>query len=111
MIPGMNPRQMAQAMKKLGIKTQDIDADLVIIKTATTEIIIQNPQVQKMDMMGQETYQIVGKAVERPLETFEVSPEDIKLVMEQAKVTEDMAKDVLQKFKGDIAAAIMELKK
>ena len=55
MIPGMNPRDMQRAMKRLGIKQEEIDAREVIIRTSDKEIIIQNPQVSKVNMMGQET--------------------------------------------------------
>ena len=52
MIPGMNPRQMQQAMKKMGIKQEEIDALAVIIRTRDKDIILRNPSVQKINMMG-----------------------------------------------------------
>ena len=45
MIPGMNPKDVQRAMKKLGIKQEEIEANEVIIKTNDKEIVIQNPQV------------------------------------------------------------------
>jgi nascent polypeptide-associated complex subunit alpha len=86
MIPGMNPR----AMK---------------------EIVISNPQVAKVNMMGQQTYQIVGEAEERSMQKEPgISEEDIKTVMEQTGVDEEKAKQAIEKNQGDLAAAIMELK-
>ena len=104
----MNPRAMKQAMKKLGMQQQDIEASEVIIKTADKEIICSHPQVSKINMMGQETWQITGEAQERSRELF--SEEDIKTVMEQTGVSEDKAKEALTETSGDLAEAILRLK-
>ena len=64
MIPGINPRDMQKAMKRLGIKQEEIDAELVIIKTADKDFVIKNPHVSKVNMMGQETFQITGDITE-----------------------------------------------
>ncbi len=110
MFPGIDPRQMHRMMKQLGVKQDDIDATLVIIKTKTTEIVFSQPQVSKVNMMGQETYQISGHAEERELsKTPELSEDDIKTVAEQANVSMKTAKDMLVKNQGDIAASILEL--
>ena len=111
MIPGMNPREMQKAMKRLGIKQEEIDAQEVTIKTADKEIIIHNPQVSKVNMMGQETYQIIGEAEERALSSEpEINEEDIKAVMEQSGVSEEKAKAAIESNNGDLAKAIIELK-
>ncbi|MBW2978411.1 nascent polypeptide-associated complex protein [Candidatus Woesearchaeota archaeon] len=110
MFPGMNPRKMQQMMKKMGIAQQEVEATEVIIKCADKEIIITNPQVSKVNMMGQQTYQVVGEEHERELSAApEISEDDIKTVMEQAKVDEEKAKEALEKASGDIAKAIMDL--
>ncbi len=110
MMPGMNPRMMKQAMKKMGIKQTEIDATEVIIRCHDKEIVIPEPQVSKVNMMGQETYQIVGDAVERSIDTTpEIDEEDISTVMEQAEVTREIALDALEANNGDLAAAIMHL--
>ena len=70
MIPGMNPRKAAQMMKKMGIKQVDIEATQVIIKTADKDLIINNPSVQKVNMMGQETFQIAGELEEQAIFVF-----------------------------------------
>ena len=107
MIPGMNPRDMKKAMKRMGIKQQEIDASEVIIKTADKDIVISNPQVSKVNMMGQEMFQIIGQVTERSAEKF--SDADVKTVSEQAGVDEETAKSALENADGDLAKAIMEL--
>jgi len=101
---------MKQAMKKMGIAQQEIDATEVIIRTADKEIVITEPEVSKINMMGQQTYQIVGNEHEREIDsTPDINEEDIKTVSEQAGVSMDEAKEALLKSKGDIAQAIMDI--
>ena len=111
MIPGINPRMMKQAMKRMGIQQQEIeDAQEVIIKTSSKEIVISNPSVSKVNMGGQETWQIVGDAEEREIDAEpEINEEDVKTVVEQTGVSEEKAREVIEKNKGDLAAAVMEL--
>ena len=108
MFPGINPKQMKMAMKKMGMKQEEIDAKEVIIICNDKKIVIQNPQVSKIEAMGQETFQIVGDIEEQPLESF--SQDDVKIVMEQANCSEEEAKKVLEET-NDIAEAILKLKK
>ena len=58
MIPGLNSREMLKAMKKLGIKQEDIDALEVIIRCSDKDIIVRNPEVLKVNMTGKETFQV-----------------------------------------------------
>tara|TARA_Y100000310_G_C20669467_1_gene809428 strand:+ start:2241 stop:2579 length:339 start_codon:yes stop_codon:yes gene_type:complete len=110
MIPGMNPRKVQQMMKKMGIAQQDIDATQVIIKTAEKEMVINNPQVAKVNMMGQETYQVVGEVEERSIDTTpEINEDDIKTVMDQAKVSQEDAEKAITEADGDLAQAILSL--
>ena len=107
----MNSRKAQALMKKMGIQQQELDATEVIIKTADKEIVINNPQVSKVNMMGQETFQIVGQIEERALSTEpEINEDDVKTVMEQANVDEEKARETIKKNKGDLAASILELK-
>ena len=102
---------MQQMMRKMGIQQVEIDATEVIIKTPDKEIVISNPQVSKVNMMGQETFQVVGNVSERALSSEpEISEDDIKTVAEQAGVSEQKAKEAILKHKGDLASAILELK-
>lgn len=107
MFPGLNPKDLQKAMKKMGIKQEEIDATEVIIKTPSKDLIIKNPKIVKVNMMGQESLQVTGD-----IEEFSgISEDDIKTVAEQANVSKEKAKEALEKHKGDLAAAILELKK
>ena len=111
MIPGIDPKMMKQAMKRMGIKQQDIDAKQVIIRTSTKNIIINNPAVAKVNMMGQESFQISGEVSEESLSSEpDISEEDIKTVAEQTGKTEEEAEKAIKEAKGDLAAAILSLK-
>ena len=108
----MNPRQMQQAMKKMGIKQIEIPATEVIIKTKDKELVIINPQVSKVNMMGQETFQVVGEVHEREQSTTpDISEEDVQTVVEQTGCSEEEAKTTLEENEGDLAEAIIKLKK
>ncbi|MBU1199461.1 MAG: nascent polypeptide-associated complex protein [Nanoarchaeota archaeon] len=112
MIPGMNPRQMKQAMKRMGIQQEDLDAKEVIIRLEDKEIVISNPNVSKVNMMGQDTYQIVGEESIRELDaTPDINEDDIQTVVEQTGASEEDAKAAIEECKGDLAEAIMKLKK
>jgi len=115
MFPGINPRKMQQMMRQMGIQQQEINATEVIIKTANKELVITHPSVAKVNMMGQETFQISGEITERELSTVSSAPdlseEDVKTVMEQTGADQKPAKKALQEADGDLAQAILNLKK
>ena len=128
MFPGIDPKMTKQAMKKMGIKEENLDASKVIIKLSNRELVFDAPQVSKINMMGQETYQIIGEPIERELsesdentnntETAEaddtmpeINDDDIKTVMKQADCSEETARSMLEETKGDIAEAIVKIKK
>ena len=95
---GMNPAKMKQMMKQMGIDVKELkDVEEVIIKTADSNIIIENANVSIMTVQGSETYQIVGDAKEVP-KSLEIPVEDIKLVMEQTGVSEEEARKALKNF-------------
>lgn len=112
MMPGgMNPRNMKKIMKRMGIKSDDIAAEQVIIRCVDREIVIDEPSVVKTTVQGQEMFQIQGKVRENESEAApDISQEDVELVMAQANVGEEKAIKALEKSKGDIAEAILELK-
>lgn len=101
---------MQQAMKKMGIKQEEIDAIEVIIRTPDKDLVITEPSVSKVNMMGNESFQISGNVQEREREA-EISEEDIKTVMEQANVGKEEAEKAIKEADGDLAKAIMELAK
>ena len=100
----MNPRDMQRAMKKLGIKQEEIEANEVIIRSNDKEIVISSPQVSKVNMMGQETFQITGEAEEREISSEpEISEDDIKTVMQQTGATEEKAREAIESNENDLA--------
>lgn len=112
MLPGMNIKNMAKAMKRMGIQQTELDVKEVIMKLEDKELIFSNPHVSQVNMMGQKTYQITGEPEERSPDTKpEISEDDIKTVMEQTGKTATEAKEAIEKHKGDLASAIMELTK
>ncbi|MCJ2513345.1 MAG: nascent polypeptide-associated complex protein [Candidatus Thermoplasmatota archaeon] len=110
MMPGrINPRQMNQMMKRLGINVKEIEnVEKVIIQTGDKEYVFENAEVTIMDAQGQKTYQITGnpKIIDRK---EEIKEEDIKLVIEQTGKSEEEAIKALEETNGDIAEAIMKL--
>ena len=112
MMPGnMNPRQLNQMMRRFGINVKEIEnVKKVTIQTDTKEYVFENPDVTMMDAQGQTTYQVIGKP--RIMERKdEIPQDDVKLVMEQTGKSEKEAKKALEETKGDIAEAILKLKK
>lgn len=100
----MDPAKMQAMMKKMGIKTENIEASEVIIKSSSGDIKIKNPTVTQIDVQGQKTFQIVGEVAESCAE------EDVKLIMEQTGAARAEAEKVLAET-GDLATAILKLKK
>jgi nascent polypeptide-associated complex subunit alpha len=107
MMPGINPKQMKKMMQKMGIKQEEIDALEVIIKTSEKNLVIKNPNILKINMNGQDSLQITGDITEES----NISEEDISTVSEQANVSKEKAKEALEKYDGDLAETILELKK
>ena len=109
MIPGLNPRDVEKAMKRMGIKQEPLDATEVIIKCVDKDLVIRDPQVMKVNMMGQETLQITGTLEELSRQSY--TDADVKTVIEQAHVSAAEAKKALELFHGDLAAAILSFQK
>lgn len=110
MFPGMNPRKVQQMMKQMGVQQVDIPATEVIIRSEGKDIIIRNPSVAKVNMMGQETYQISGEAHEQEHSTTpDISEEDVKTVMDQTGKSQEEARKAIEDAEGDLAGAIMNL--
>jgi len=107
MFPKINPKQMQKMMQQMGMRQEEIEADEVIIKRSGSQLVFKNPQVSKISMGGQDTYQVVGDFEEKIL----LSKNDIQTVMEQTGVSEKEAKKSLEDADGDLAEAIVSLKK
>jgi len=109
-MPGnINPRQMNQMMRRLGISVKNIDnVEKIIIQTDTKEYVFKDAEVTVMDAKGQKTYQIIGNPIIRD-RSDDTLKEDIKLVMDQTGKSEEEAKKALEESNGDIAEAILKL--
>ncbi len=105
MFPNVNPRQMKKMMQQMGMKTEELDAQEVVIKLQDRNIVIENPSVTLVEVQNQKTYQISGE--EKVVQ--EIPSEDIKMVAEQANVNEEEAKKALEGNGGDLAEAILSL--
>ena len=105
----LNPKQVEKMMRRMGIQSQEIQAEEVIIKTPEKDIVISNPQVSKVNMMGQETFQIIGEISEK--EKSKITEQDIEMVMNQAGVSREEAQEALEATQGDLAESILRLKK
>jgi len=115
---GVNPRQMQQAMKKMGIKQTNINnAKEVVIRTADKEIVLTNVEVVCVDMQGSRSYQISGDEEIRelgstagPVSAAATFPaEDIELVMSQSGCDRERAIKALEDAKGQPAEAILKI--
>ncbi|MCL1984446.1 MAG: nascent polypeptide-associated complex protein [Methanomassiliicoccaceae archaeon] len=112
----MNPRQMKQAMKKMGIRNTELkDVSEVIIRMPNEELVFKYPEVSLMEVQGTKTYQITGEPESRPLgavdeESGEVIPaEDIELVMSQTGCSKEDAVNALRECNGQPAEAIIKI--
>lgn len=104
-IGGMDPKQMGKLMQQMGIKSEEVSANRVVIERDGVNLIIEQPQITKISMKGESTYQIAGQIKEEAA----ISDEDVKMVVEQAKCSTEEAKKALEAANGDIAEAIVKL--
>jgi nascent polypeptide-associated complex subunit alpha len=112
MIPGgMNPKNMKKLMKKMGIKSEEIDAVQVIISCVDKQIIIDEPSVIRTLVQGQEMFQVQGTVrQEESDDQVQISQDDVELVAAQSGVGHERALQALEAAGGDIAQAIIDLK-
>lgn len=105
MFGGIDPGKMKAMMKQMGIKQEEIEALRVIIEKEDGKIIIENPNVQKVTMQGQDSWQITGEVREES----GISEQDIGMVAEKTGKSLEEAKNALEESDGDIAEAILNL--
>ncbi len=123
---GLSPKQIARMMKKMGIEQNDLEGVTeVVIRFKEKEWLISNPQVGIIKQAGSESYQVSGSKIERSLTAsgepvvveeelpteIEIPMEDAALVAGQAGVDIETAKEALRETEGDLAAAILKLKR
>lgn len=111
MIPGMNPKQMQKMMKQMGMKQIDLDvAHIEMVLADGSKLVFENPEVAKVNMMGQDTYQITGSPNEVEADSMpDISDEDLETIIAQTGCSLEEAQNALVKTKGDLAEAIMNL--
>lgn len=106
---GMNPKKLQGMMKQLGIEMEEIeDAEQVIIKSASGDIVIDEPSVTIMRAQGVDTYQITG-SVTKLAKELEIPEYDVDLVAEQTGADKEKVREVLKEVNGDLAEAILKL--
>ena len=108
MFPGLNPKKIQQVMKQMGIAQEEIPANRVIIEQEDKNIIINNPSVMKINMQGQENFQISGDVSEEEAEE-DTTQEDIQTIIEKTGCNEEEAKKALKDSNGDLTEAIINL--
>ncbi|MFP3950247.1 MAG: nascent polypeptide-associated complex protein [Candidatus Micrarchaeia archaeon] len=101
----MDPKQMQRMMKQMGINTQEVSAQRVIIETEDEKIVVEPAQVTRISMQGQDSFQISGQVrTEQSL-----NQADVELVMEKTGAERGKAEEALKDSGGDIAEAIIAL--
>jgi nascent polypeptide-associated complex subunit alpha len=134
-------RKMRRQMAQQGIEgMEEIPATKVIIKTEEGNIVVNSPQVIKLNQGGMEVYQVIGKGekaeggaeegeegeeIEDGAEfdadaefstadggalNVQITEQDIQLVMMQTSVSHEQAEAALRDANGDLARAIIALK-
>ena len=103
---GLDPKKMKAMMKQMGINQEDIPASRVVIEKEGGKIVISEPNVQKITMQGQVSFQITGEISE---EAEGIREEDILMVAEKTGKGKAEARVALEEANGDIAEAIVKL--
>lgn len=119
---GMDPRQLKQMMKKLGIEVEEIpDVREVRIVTGKGTFVVKDAAVTKMTAEGEETLQVQGTIVEgEPAKSIaeqdesedvelDITEDDVQIVMDQTGVGKAEARKALEESGGNPAEAIIAL--
>jgi len=111
----VNPREAKRMMQRMGMSMDSVpEVNQVIVKTATKDIIIDEPEVAILNMQGQKIYQVMGgKVSEKAAAVVEkklaIPDEDVQLVAGQTGKRFEEAKKALEESGGDLAKAILLL--
>ncbi len=109
MMPGVNPKQMKAAMRKMGMSMEEIEnVEKVVVYTPSGNYVFENAQVVGITMQGQTSYQLTGDMHFEEAEV-QIPESDVELVASQTGVSSDAALAALKECKGDIAEAILKL--
>ena len=110
----VNPREAKRMMQRMGMSMDSIpEVNQVIVKTATKDIIIDEPEVAILNMQGQRIYQVMGGTVSEKTVVVEkklaIADEDVQLVAGQTGKSVGEARKALEESGGDLAKAILLL--
>ncbi len=109
MMPGINPKQMKAAMRKMGMTMDEIeDVQKVVVYTSKGNYVFENAQVVGVTMQGQTSYQLSGD-MHFEEASLEIPEADVELVVSQTQCTPEAARAALEECKGDMAEAILKL--
>jgi nascent polypeptide-associated complex subunit alpha len=114
-------------MKRMGIEQEELDGvKEVIIRFADKEWVIADAHVLMIKQSGVDSYQVTGPKKERELtqtgsgreagkipekKAMEIPVEDAALVAGQTGVSIEVAMNALRETDGDLAAAILKLRR
>lgn len=106
-------------MQRMGMNMETVeDVQQVIIRTATKDIVIDEPEVAILQVQGQKMYQVIGGEVSEQAPSQRgagaaakpiFSDEDAQLVADQTGKSLEKAKEALVECGGDLAKAILLL--
>ena len=110
----VNPREARRMMQRMGMSMDSVpEVTQVIVKTATKDIIIDEPEVAILNMQGQKVYQVMGGRVTEKAAVVEkklaIPDEDVQLVAGQTGKCVEAARKALEESGGDLAKAILLL--
>lgn len=107
----ISPREQSRMLQRMGLQVQQLDdVERVIMETPTKRIIIDNPEVATVTVQGQTVYQVGGGSI-REEGVGGSSVDDAELVASQTGVSQEEALEALKQTGGDLAQAIILLKK
>lgn len=101
-----DPKKMEKLMKKLNLNVQQVEAEVVVIKSKGKNIIISKPEIMIAKLMGRDVYQITGEVSE----SVPVSEDDIQMVMDKTGKDRNTVVRKLEELNNDLAKAILELR-
>jgi nascent polypeptide-associated complex subunit alpha len=96
-------RQMRRRMQQQGVEGMDqIEAKKVIIQTDDEDIIIDEPQVIKLNQQGMEIFQVIGKSSTKPSGSYQGDDEEI----EDAEFSEAVDGEAVDSQDGNESGAL-----
>jgi len=116
----INPREQRRMMQRMGMNMDSVaDVQQVIIRTASKDIVIDEPEVAILSVQGQKMYQVIGGQVSEQAPSARTTSgtparpaftqEDVQLVADQTGKSLERAKEALMEADGDLAKAILLL--